>query len=162
MDNTLLYDIDFLTWTEEQAAALRTLASRRDLPNALDLENVIEEIEALGRHELKSATSPIRLILSHLLKAAAQPDSLARNHWKVEIAAWLDDVREEVVPSMHRKLDMDELWRRAIREARVALDRDGVALPRHMPAACPLSLDEFLGTEFDFDGDAAKVAATLG
>lgn len=155
-----LYDTDFLTWTEEQATALRALAGRRDLPNGLDLANVIEEIETLGRSELKAATSPIRLILGHLVKAAMQPDSPALNHWKVEIAAWHGDAREEVLPSMHRKIDMDEIWRRAVREARVTLDRDGVVLPP-VAAACPLPLDAFIGTEFDFDAGLAAAAAAV-
>lgn len=156
-----LYDTDFLTWTEEQAAALRELAARRDLPNRLDLENVIEEIETLGRSELKAATSPIRLILGHLLKAAMQPDSPARHHWAVEIAAWHGEARDEILPSMHRKIDMNDLWRRAIRDARVALDRDGIALPRDITAACPLPLDAFLQEAFDFDAALAQVATAV-
>src|SRR3954470_14023612 len=81
MGEASLYETDILAWTEEQAAALRALAGRPDLPNALDLPNVIEEIEALGRTELKAATSPIRLILEHLVKLAADPDAPARLHW---------------------------------------------------------------------------------
>src|ERR687884_1012100 len=54
MGEASLYETDILAWTEQQAAALRDLAGRRDLPNALDLENVIEEIETLGRNELKA------------------------------------------------------------------------------------------------------------
>ena len=118
MDHPSLYDTDFLTWTEEQAAALRALANRHDLPNALDLENVIEEIEALGRNELKAATTPIRLILEHLLKIAFDPESDAQRHWRGEIMSWHADVLEELLPSMQRKIELDGLWRHAIRRAR--------------------------------------------
>ena len=51
MGDRTLYDEDILVWSEQQAAALRSLASRRDLPNELDLANVIEEIEDVGRSE---------------------------------------------------------------------------------------------------------------
>src|SRR6266705_578176 len=51
MDNST-YDADILAWSEQQAAVLRDLArSRHDLPNELDLENVAEEIECVGRSE---------------------------------------------------------------------------------------------------------------
>lgn len=49
-----LYDEDILAWSEQQAALLRDLARHRDLPNALDLENVAEEIESVGRDELRA------------------------------------------------------------------------------------------------------------
>ena len=41
-----LYDEDFWGWTQEQAGALK----RRD-PGAIDWDNVIEEVETLGRSE---------------------------------------------------------------------------------------------------------------
>ena len=41
---TTLYDTDFYTWTQEQAALLREGAS-----TALDLGNLAEEIESLGK-----------------------------------------------------------------------------------------------------------------
>jgi hypothetical protein len=44
MAGTDLYDTDILAWSEQQAEALRELAARRDLPNALDLPHVLEEI----------------------------------------------------------------------------------------------------------------------
>ncbi len=40
-----LYDQDFVRWTEEQAAALRRAKSSNQ---ALDWENLAEEIESLG------------------------------------------------------------------------------------------------------------------
>ena len=84
-----LYEADFLLWTERQAAELRGLAkSRRDLPNALDLEHVAEEIEDLGRSELAAVKSYIRQILIHAIKIAARPKSDARFHWAEEIATF--------------------------------------------------------------------------
>lgn len=109
MDAPSLYDTDILEWSEQQAAALRALAARPDLPNALDLANVIEEIEALGRSQFKAATSPIRLILLHVLKLAFAPDSPAAAHWHTEIATWHNDVLDELTPSMHQRVDMDAL-----------------------------------------------------
>ena len=158
MDNTLLYDIDFLTWTEEQAAALRTLASRRDLSNALDLKNVIEEIEALGRYELNSATNPIRLILEHLLKVVFDPESNAQRHWRGEIRVWHVDVLEELTPSMHRKIELDPLWRSAVAHARGQLQERDLSLPRWLPESCPFTLQDFLMPEFDINGAVARLS----
>jgi len=58
-----LYDRDFAAWAAEQGRAMRAGAHDR-----VDWENVIEEIETLGRSERASLRSAIVLILEHLLK----------------------------------------------------------------------------------------------
>jgi Domain of unknown function DUF29 len=45
MEERVSYDEDFYAWSQHQAAVLRELAARRDLPNDLDVEHVAEEIE---------------------------------------------------------------------------------------------------------------------
>ena len=82
-----LYDEDILVWSEQQAAALRSLASRRDLPNELDLANVIEEIEDVGRSEFHTVESLIENILTHLVLLAADPDAPATRGWIAEVTA---------------------------------------------------------------------------
>ena len=42
-----LYDTDILLWSEQQAELLRRRAA-----NALDWDNLVEEVEAVGRSEL--------------------------------------------------------------------------------------------------------------
>jgi hypothetical protein len=152
MDGGTLYETDILAWSERQAAALRALAGRRDLPNALDLENVIEEIEALGRSELKAATGPIRLMLVHLLKLAADPESPARAHWIGEILNWHADLLGSFSPSMRQRIDIDLLWRRAVHQAGPALAAAGRGLPPDLPETCPFALDAFLAETFDVTG----------
>ena len=152
-----LYDTDILAWTERQAAALRELATRRDLPNALDLENVIEEIESLGRNEFKAATSPIRLILGHLLKAASDTDAPARIHWFEEILRWHGDMRDPLTPSMHQRVDMDALWRRALSEAASSLILYGKTLIPGLPKEAPFALQDFLGDSFDIQAALARI-----
>ena len=60
---TPLYDRDFVLWTEEQAKLLR--ARRFD---AVDLANLIEEVESLGRSAKRSTASQLVRLQAHLLK----------------------------------------------------------------------------------------------
>jgi hypothetical protein len=158
MADQSLYETDILAWTEEQAEALRALSARTDLPNALDLPNVIEEIEALGRSELKAATSPMRLILEHLIKLASAPAAPARGHWVEEILNWHAEIQASISPSMHQRIDLDLLWRRARRIAEASLAAHGDAMVQGLPDACPLALPDFLAEEFDWRGALARIA----
>src|SRR5258708_24985770 len=117
MDHDTLYDTDIYSWAEQQAAALRRLASRVDLPNDLDLLNVIEEIEDVGISQLRSVSSFMRLILSHIILIAADADADSINHWTREVAAFRGELIQSWQPSMRQRIDMDRVWRHAMEEA---------------------------------------------
>ena len=89
MSDSTLYDDDILLWSEQQAAAIRQLAPGRNVPNELDIENVAEEIESLGRSELAAVKSRIRLIFVHLLKIVLAPESEAARHCRGKIVAFI-------------------------------------------------------------------------
>jgi hypothetical protein len=158
MDRPDLYDSDILAWSERQAAALRRIAVRHDLPNELDLDNVIEEIETVGRNELRAAESPIRLILTHVAKAVSDPEAPAIAHWGAECIGWQSDFLSAFSPSTEQRIDMDALWRRALRQAKAALEAHGRTLAAVPPATCPVTLDELRSESFDFIDIVQRVA----
>ena len=45
------YDSDIVTWSEHQADVLRRLAAGERVNDQVDWENVVEEIESVGRSE---------------------------------------------------------------------------------------------------------------
>ena len=61
-DLKLLYEEDYFLWLEKTIKLL----SNRQLEN-LDYENLIEELEALGRSEKSAAQNFVILIIQHLL-----------------------------------------------------------------------------------------------
>ncbi len=63
LDPSRLYDIDGYTWARQQAAALR----RRDI-DAIDWENVSEELEGLARTDARRWMKFCARTLEHLLK----------------------------------------------------------------------------------------------
>ena len=76
-----LYETDFYGWTRRQAALLK--AGRFE---SVDLANVIEEIETLGRSEAAALESAYRLICLHQLKRILQPERAASRNWTNTIA----------------------------------------------------------------------------
>ena len=144
------YD-DFFAWSQEQAAVLRRLAARRDLPNDLDLAHIAEEIEDVGRSELHSVQSYIRLTLVHLIEAARVNDDGLRAHRRSEIVSFRNDLLTRYTPSMRQRIDLDLLWKRALEEAEARLAAYGQPGLANAPATCPLPLDAFLAERFDFE-----------
>jgi len=83
------YWSDFYSWLVEQAAHVR--AGRWE---ALDRENLAEEIESLGREQFNKLESALRVLMMHMLKWDHQPKLRSRS-WVLSIEAQrleLDDV----------------------------------------------------------------------
>ncbi|HET6520381.1 MAG TPA: DUF29 domain-containing protein [Geminicoccaceae bacterium] len=69
-----LYEADVVAWAEAQAEALR--AGRLD---ELDLENLAEELAAVGRREARAVGSHLETLVMHLLKWRYDPDHRSRS-----------------------------------------------------------------------------------
>jgi hypothetical protein len=100
-----LYEEDYLAWTREQVKALRGLA--RDGSNLpLDLENLAEEIEDLGKSEREELFSRVETVLDHLLKLQFAPVAEPRAGWRGTIlrSRQMISRRLERSPSLRREL----------------------------------------------------------
>jgi hypothetical protein len=150
MADTDLYETDILAWSEQQADVLRELAARRDLPDALDLAHIVEEIEDVGQSELNAVKSFIRLVLGHAIKCLVDPDAPSVRHWHAEIGNWQSELADRVSPSMRHRIDLDVLWGRAVRQAELDLlarecdARPIIAVVALRGTPCPISLDDLL------------------
>ena len=149
MGTQTLYEEDILLWSEQQAEAIRQLGrTRRHIPNELDIENVAEEIESVGRSELAAVESQIQNILSHLMKLASEPDSPAVRHWRAELAAFHGDMRRRYAPSMRQRINLDQIWTLSRDIAVLASDEPG-ELGARIPAEISFGLDDLLGPRID-------------
>lgn len=64
-----LYERDFQRWATEQAQALRAAgALRPNLPQEVDWEHLVEEVEGLARSNRYALESRMTVLLMHLLK----------------------------------------------------------------------------------------------
>jgi Domain of unknown function DUF29 len=75
------YDEDFYGWTQDQAARLRA-----EQWQDLDITNIAEDLESLGRSERKELRSYLEGLVLHLLKWRYQPDYRSRS--------WRDNIEE--------------------------------------------------------------------
>ncbi|MBK8086362.1 MAG: DUF29 domain-containing protein [Devosia sp.] len=73
------YEDDFALWSAEQAVLIR--AGKFD---RVDLENVAEELESLGRGDKYQIDSRMEVLLAHLLKWEFQPGQRSSS-WKATL-----------------------------------------------------------------------------
>ena len=150
---TTLYDTDFVLWTEEQAEALRRARDRRtnrDVANLnVDWDNLIEEIEDLGRSDLAAFESQLRNVLIHLLKLEWSPDVQPRRHWRREVLAFRQAGARRLrqSPSLRTRSDLQTLYEEA-RESAVLVIDDAAFASDTLPTACLFTLDQLLDRDW--------------
>jgi hypothetical protein len=150
------YDDDFFAWTQDQALALRSLKPEI-VGNAVDIAHIAEEIEDLGKRDVREVESYLRQLLVHLLKLAALPDARERTHWIAEAEEFQARAAETFKPSMGGVLDLARAWALARRSAATVVAEMG-RTRSDTPADCPLGLDTLVSPEFDLHAAIASVA----
>ena len=136
-----LYDTDILEWSERQAELLRRLAAGERVNDLIDWENILEEVESVGRSELHRTESLLTQALRHRLKIIAWPTSSEVPHWQEEVTLFQMDAARAFQESMRQRLDLALIYRRA--RHRFPPQIDGQP-PLPLPETCPVTLDELL------------------
>jgi Domain of unknown function DUF29 len=149
-----LYQDDFVLWAERQAALLR--AKRFE---ELDLDNLIEEVEDLGRRERDMVESHIETILEHLLKLALSHADRPRRGWLVTVDRQRAKLARKLTTTLrnHLEAELPALYAGVRRPVARQLENDAVALDA-LPPTCPYSLDQVL----DLDWYPANVQGSQG
>jgi hypothetical protein len=137
-----LYETDVYTWAMRNAALIRQGRFAE-----VDLENVAEEIESVGRSEYRELESRLAVLLTHLLKWQYQPERRSRS-WGYTIEEQRDQVRRVLGqnPSLMPKLD--EIFGHAYRSARRQAAKETDREKKQFPEGCRYSPQEALNDDF--------------
>lgn len=144
-----LYDLDFYEWTRAQAEALRAEARRAGRSNAIEWERVAEEIEDMGKSDLRECYSRVRTILEHLFKLAWSQRQEPRRGWEATILLQRADLAPVLTASLRAQveLELESLHRGAAKLAeRTFLDHEP---SERVDASLRWPLAEILGEEND-------------
>ncbi|QUS38461.1 DUF29 domain-containing protein [Tardiphaga alba] len=151
------YELDFFEWTQQQAAALR---SRPLDVNALDTERLAEEIEDMGREQIRRTSSFLVQMLVHLFKLHLDPKAPSVQRWFKEVLRFQADAVLSLSPGIKQRLDLDTIWRLAKRRTTAELARHNIVV-KNLPDVCPLSLDAMLDVDFDTEKALQTIAAAI-
>ena len=141
MDSTL-YDRDYYQWLTETAYLL----AEGQLTD-LDLPNLLDEIESMGKSQKRAIESYLRVLLLHLLKWRYQPDKRTGS-WRSSIRNARLGILERLEESPSLKAYPETVFDKCYRIARAnAADETGLPLPT-FPEAAPFSLAQVLTEDF--------------
>lgn len=97
-----LYETDFYAWTIEQASLLRNQQWSQ-----IDLHNLIEEIESLGKQQRQELRNHLSVLIGHLLKWQYQPENRSRS-WLATIRVQRRDISRLLKDNPSLKPYIDE------------------------------------------------------
>lgn len=137
-----LYEKDFYAWTQEQVSLL----NNQDW-GQVDVTNLIEEIESLGRKERQELRNRLGILLGHLLKWQFQPEKRS--------SSWLGTIREQRIqirlllsdsPSL--KPYLDEIFLASYELGLALAIRETQLGENVFPEACPYTPEQAMDSTF--------------
>lgn len=136
------YQADFQAWTKEQIRVLRNQEWHK-----LDLENLIEEIETLGRQQRQELRNRLAVLMGHLLKWQYQSEQRSRS-WLATIRVQRRDILRLIKENPSLKPYLEEALLEAYDNAR-DLAMGETDLPEEtFPRECQYLPQAILNPEF--------------
>lgn len=137
-----LYDIDDSQWLEETVKLIKNRQFKE-----LDLENLIEELEDLGREKKNAVASLLEQVIRHLLLLQYWTSESDYNavHWQEEIYTFRIQLRRRLTTNLRNYLDseLDSIYKDALGFVKIKTQNSV-----RFPPECPYSLDQLLDIEW--------------
>jgi len=130
------YQTDFYGWTMEQARLLK-LGQWQEV----DIENIIEEIEGMGRSEKRTLESRLIVLLTHLLKWQYQPTRRGKS-WQLTIKGQRVSCADVLDDNSSLKNKLDELFAKAYFRAKLEAAKETGLDEDFFPETCPYTLEQ--------------------
>ena len=133
-----LYDVDDDQWLEQTINLLKNHQFQQ-----LDLDNLIEELEYLGREKKNAVASLLDQIIRHLLLLQYWTTEAEYNavHWQEEIYNFRTQLRRKITTNLRKYLE-DELT--SIYQDALGFVKIKTTNLVTFPTECPYSLEQLL------------------
>jgi hypothetical protein len=136
------YERDLYTWSLEQARLMRE--GRWD---AVDRDNVAEEIESLGREQFNKLESALRVLMLQMLKWDHQPQLRSRS-WVLSIKAQRAELGNIIADNPGLKPRIGEAISRGYYRASIEAARETGLEENEFPTTCPYAWDDIVSRTF--------------
>lgn len=147
-----LYETDFYAWTQEQVSLLS-----KQQWSQLDLLNLIEEIDSLGKQQRQELRNRLSVLIGHLLKWEYQRQRRSRS-WLATIRVQRRDTLRLLKDNPSLKPYLEDALPEAYENGRdLAMGETNLA-EQTFPQHCPYSLTEILDNCF-YAGEPSELVS---
>jgi len=133
-----LYEIDDYQWLEETVSLLKKHQFQQ-----LDLDNLIEELEELGREKKNAVASLLEQIIRHLLLLQYWTSESEYNavHWQEEIYTFRTQLGRKITTNLRNYLEgeLNSIYKDALGFVKIKTLNSVI-----FPPECPYSLEQLL------------------
>jgi hypothetical protein len=137
-----LYDQDFYSWLITNSQLIKEKRF-----SEIDVENIVEELESMGKSEKRELMSRLAVLLAHLLKWSYQPEQRS-NSWKYTIEEQRRAVEEVLEDSPSLKYQLDQKFNDAYSKAVLIAARETGFAKAKFPQDCPFTWEQAINDNF--------------
>ena len=145
MQTTTLYDQDFYAWTQQQVDLLKTGQWKQ-----VDIENLIEEIESLGKQQRQELRNRLGVLLGHLLKWRYQPEDRSKS-WFYTIREQRQEIQRHLKENPSLKPYLPEAIEIGYEQGLNLVGKETSLDPDQLPHVCPFSLAEIFDEPIELE-----------
>ncbi|BBD55572.1 DUF29 domain-containing protein [Planktothrix agardhii] len=138
MDLKTLYETDDAEWLQETVKLIKNHQFEQ-----LDIENLIEELEDLGKEKKNAVVSLLEQIIRHLLLLQYWTGEADYNrvHWEEKIYSFRVQLRRKITTNLRNYLDseFDSIYQDALGFVKIKTQNSV-----NFPPECPYTLEQLL------------------
>jgi len=137
-----LYETDFYNWTVEQSKRLRLGEF-----DGLDLDNLAEEIESLGKQQRDELENRLGVLIGHLLKWDLQLE-LRGKSWRLTIKEQRFQIQKLIRKNPSLKSYLAEAIAESFELALILVEKETPIESKDLPKSCPYTSTQILDVNF--------------
>lgn len=140
--NPTLYEQDYYLWLEQTSLALQ--AGKLE---EVDIENLLEEINDMGRSERRALESNLTVVLLHLLKYKYQPTHRS-NSWLASILEHRLRLKKQLKESPSLKPYIERIFGECYGDATLRAEVETGLSLEVFPIESPFTIEEALNIDY--------------
>jgi hypothetical protein len=137
-----LYDADFYAWTLEQSKLLQSGDWQ-----SVDIPNLVEEIESLGKQEKRELENRLGVLIGHLLKWIYQTNMRSRS-WQVTIRVQRQQIQRHMKQNPSLRAYLSEAIAVGYDLGLELFFKETQLLDQDLPEVCPFTAEQIFDPNF--------------
>ena len=136
------YDKDFYAWAITNAKLLK-----QGKISEIDIENIAEEIESMGKSEKRELLNRLSVLIAHLMKWKHQAKKRSKS-WELTIKEQRFEIADLLADSPSLKSEIEKQIAHAYEKALILAEKETGLAKKIFESECPFTLKQVLNQKY--------------